>query len=118
MHQKDRLVEHFIKGYRGVGKWKTLKLPILRKQGRYTGCYEFSKKCDVCGYILRRKQEYEEDNLKECPFCGGKARISSGFADYDIYIECSNCGRRTRNYIKSIEEAKAMQDWNRRCSNV
>ena len=65
------------------------------------------------------------ERLKRCPFCGGKARVSSEYQDYDAYVECLECEGRGTSYntdsqsTESMEEvrAAAIAAWNRRISN-
>ena len=47
-------------------------------------------------------------NLKQCPFCGGKAE----FKEYEtgIYVECTECSGQTLRRGASFEQAAA--DWN------
>lgn len=57
------------------------------------------------------------DNLKACPFCGGKAKLSS-FRDELGYqfsgVRCQKCYCGTQDF-KS--EKKAIEAWNRRKDN-
>ena len=68
------------------------------------------------------------EELKSCPFCGGKAIIKAGKKEYGftIWCECSECNAKTEGYcpdmkneskvVESIENCKssAMDKWNRR----
>lgn len=49
------------------------------------------------------------DELKPCPFCGGDARLDSGFDSY--WIECKHCGA-TAEGDKTHDTAIA--SWNKR----
>ena len=60
-----------------------------------------------------------EKRLKPCPFCGGKAEVSSGrFDRKDIsYVVCTRCGSRGEFFFISPEYAsaeRAIEAWNRR----
>ena len=54
------------------------------------------------------------DKLKECPFCGGKAKIiqdkESGIV-YGYGVKCRNCGNGASWYTK---KQSAIGAWNRR----
>ena len=61
------------------------------------------------------------DELKPCPFCGGKAIITC-FTFYDAdndddeegySVECKNCGVSTSYMSRECAE----ETWNRRCDN-
>ena len=55
--------------------------------------------------------------LKDCPFCGGKARLSE-YDPYDGYqgdcthyiVSCTECGAK----VTSRKEAKSVAIWNKR----
>lgn len=55
------------------------------------------------------------DNLKPCPFCGGKAEIvtqkvtEDGISAKDVYIECTECGIRGSTF--RVETTKNINDW-------
>lgn len=65
------------------------------------------------------------EELKNCPFCGGKAEVRMT-GDFVAYASCTICGARARSAIlkrkfyppdyKHIEEVatEAAADWNRR----
>lgn len=36
--------------------------------------------------------------IKECPFCGGKAELKSDSIGYGQWIECAECGCRTKEH--------------------
>lgn len=71
------------------------------------------------------------EELRPCPFCGGKAKVKAAKEDYigfTVWCAC-NCGARTGGFcpdmskeddtIENIEESKirAIKAWNRRASN-
>lgn len=77
-------------------------------------------------------QEIELEQLKACPFCGGRAVMKIGDAPfgngwYIVRISCTQCHTFSNAYctgkqafsehIITLEEAKheAMQAWNKRC---
>lgn len=49
------------------------------------------------------------EELKTCPFCGGKAYFEGGITVY--WIKCRICGVETLGYD---DEADAVDAWNRR----
>lgn len=54
----------------------------------------------------------ENEELKPCPFCGGKANIEGGKSPYWVYwIKCYECRVETEAY--DFEE-DAIAVWNRR----
>lgn len=71
------------------------------------------------------------EELKPCPFCGGKAIIKAVDKNYGftIWCQCKECYARTDGYcpntdnedktIDSIESCKvrAVERWNRRAKN-
>lgn len=55
------------------------------------------------------------DNLKPCPFCGGKAEL----VDYGLMgrmkvVQCLVCGARTRTFDPKVTRGNAIEAWNRR----
>lgn len=62
-----------------------------------------------------------ENELKPCPFCGGKAElqhecVGSGYS----YIRCVHCGIKSIMFIKSFDRSSdedAVNYWNRRCND-
>lgn len=71
------------------------------------------------------------EELRPCPFCGGKAKVKAAKEDhigFTVWCAC-NCGARTGGFcpdmskeddtIENIEEAKkrAIKAWNRRANN-
>lgn len=65
-----------------------------------------------------QKAEREEDELKPCPFCGGKAKIVMTEDDtgecvgpFFFWIRCEECHLETG--AKS-SESEAIKEWNRR----
>jgi Lar family restriction alleviation protein len=56
------------------------------------------------------------DELKPCPFCGGKARYANVDVKWIIsYIECEACGCRT---AAEIDKNDAKRAWNRRIDHA
>ena len=58
-------------------------------------------------------------DLKRCPFCGGKAKIShmGPYASKTSKVECEGCGACTKYFFISTEYAAdvvAAEAWNRR----
>lgn len=52
------------------------------------------------------------EELKSCPFCGGKAKLSKfNDANPDYFVCCEKCGSSTRAHEDSKEAIKV---WNRR----
>lgn len=63
----------------------------------------------------------EDNQLKPCPFCGGKAKlakqtVSMWFLQFDsYYVVCNTCGARSRISVEVAEEKdKAIEAWNMR----
>lgn len=57
--------------------------------------------------------------LKQCPFCGGKAEFYATCIDY-AYVKCRKCGARTGNIALSYEYSTkdvAIEAWNRRAND-
>lgn len=54
----------------------------------------------------------EEIKLKRCPFCGGKAKLTDLKQAPESWVECTECGARTR-FFSNSEEA-AVSAWNAR----
>jgi Lar family restriction alleviation protein len=55
--------------------------------------------------------------LRECPFCGGKAKIQGrGYLTEDYRVYCTSCGCSTKQWTQTKEEAIAA--WNRRKDDV
>ena len=52
------------------------------------------------------------EKLRNCPFCGGKARLNE-YKDGEVWYEvwCDGCAVRTEQYET---EAEAIEKWNRR----
>jgi len=48
--------------------------------------------------------------LKQCPFCGEKAKLQSH--PFEFWVKCSECGASTMKYFKSRETAA--EAWNKR----
>lgn len=55
------------------------------------------------------------NELKPCPFCGGKANIDYGNGIYEIfYVFCEKCKTRNPNRLTREEAIKL---WNRRTTD-
>ena len=52
------------------------------------------------------------ENLKRCPFCGGKAKLTDLTQATESWVECTECGARTRFFSNSEEDA--VSAWNTR----
>lgn len=60
------------------------------------------------------------DELKDCPFCGGKAELYFPAMMPNAWVICSKCGISTPMQLAfSLEEAKerAIYSWNRRAKD-
>ena len=62
------------------------------------------------------------EELKPCPFCGGKAEISVGrFDGKDTsFVLCTKCEARGEFFVvspKYASDEKAIEAWNRRAKN-
>ena len=60
---------------------------------------------------------YEQESIKNCPFCGGKAHLYNDFYYTYAYVKCSKCGIRTKEYRSNNWEDTnwlAIEAWNRR----
>ena len=53
-----------------------------------------------------------ESKLRECPFCGGEAKMWQGAASECWYVECRNCRAGIMNCFYDKEEA--VKAWNTR----
>lgn len=53
-----------------------------------------------------------ETNFKPCPFCGGKAKLTDLKRAPESWVECTECGARTRFFSNSEEAAVSV--WNAR----
>lgn len=57
--------------------------------------------------------------LKRCPFCGGKAIITTFASDYDLneyhFSRCKKCGVRQIDHVHKLE---AIANWNRRAKEA
>lgn len=53
-----------------------------------------------------------ETNLKTCPFCGGKAKLTALNQPTESWVCCTECGVRTRFFGGSTEDA--VSAWNTR----
>ena len=71
----------------------------------------------------------EHNELKPCPFCGGKASVSQGCSLFNEplgrgqyeFVSCNNCGGRTTRFFHydygTKSRAMAIFAWNRRASD-
>lgn len=50
------------------------------------------------------------EKLKGCPFCGGTAKLTDLKPYPESWVECTECGARTRLFSNS--EESAVSDWN------
>ena len=67
----------------------------------------------------KRLLSQEEEELKPCPFCGGKAECDY-FGGYCVYIICRTCGAKTNTqYVDSKEVGvlNATSAWNTRAGS-
>ena len=57
-----------------------------------------------------------EQNLKPCPFCGGRAKLEDyGLNGNFVVVHCLDCGAMTRLFAKGIRLGETAFDaWNRR----
>lgn len=51
-----------------------------------------------------------KEELKKCPFCGGKASIRQDYLELWL-VQCDDCGIGTLSYVK---KEYANEAWNRR----
>ena len=56
------------------------------------------------------------NELKQCPFCGGKAETIKGFIAGVTMIVCNNC-KATVSFGGREARDKTIQAWNRRYNN-
>ena len=64
----------------------------------------------------------DEDELKPCPFCGGKASL---FVDGGVRVICTKCHASTQELRDAITRSgvagnatkAVIEDWNRRADN-
>lgn len=63
---------------------------------------------------MTTKKEAKKQELKPCPFCGGKAVIQN--MGYPHYIYCSSCGAKVHGHVIGAREGKkaSIEAWNRR----
>lgn len=60
------------------------------------------------------------DELNNCPFCGGEAKLQSHVDDFDIwyyYIQCDNCGAKSDYYDTDEGEEAPIEAWNTRAES-
>ncbi len=61
---------------------------------------------------------FMNENLLNCPFCGGEASFDYGETlseSWMDFVTCSQCGTRTKNFKNKSE---AVEAWNKRLKNV
>ena len=62
-----------------------------------------------------------ENELKPCPFCGGKAELISikafEWCDYEYIARCANPECDSELRAKHFERKEAIEAWNRRCDD-
>ncbi len=63
---------------------------------------------------LKEGRDKLMDELKPCPFCGGKAILQSAPPQDNYFVSCRKCGATTMKYFPGKEEAAVM--WNRRAA--
>lgn len=60
------------------------------------------------------------DEIKKCPYCGGKTRVSPMFliptkdlpSEIKYYVECCACGTMLTRILQNSED-KAIEVWNK-----
>ncbi len=52
----------------------------------------------------------KEIKLKHCPHCGGEAKLTDLTQAPEAWVECTECGARTRFF--STSEEGAVSEWN------
>ena len=72
------------------------------------------------------------ENIKPCPFCGGKGEVKAAKKDYigfTIWCECEKCYAKTSGYCPELKDEsvalenidicrdKAIKAWNRRAND-
>lgn len=73
-----------------------------------------------------QKQDYQ--NLRECPFCGGEAKMQFGWPAQQkkqkmVFVKCKSCGCKTKTVYQMAYQAwddckrYAVEAWNRRVQN-
>lgn len=58
-----------------------------------------------------------DNEIKPCPFCGGKAELNTEKGRFFSYIKCTNCGAESGLVKISAEycaDERAKELWNRR----
>ena len=63
------------------------------------------------------------EELKPCPFCGGKARMHVAFASggdhsVGVYVECPECRSQSGTKWDDGAQEKAAEGWNRRAERT
>jgi Lar family restriction alleviation protein len=75
--------------------------------------------------IFRERYYMPAQEIKECPFCGGKALlVSNKDSDYNLYkpvhyayVKCTRCMGNVSNYCAPNAEEIAIEAWNVRAGN-
>ena len=61
------------------------------------------------------------ENLKPCPFCGGKGKVMNRSGMYlSSFVFCVECGSQSREFKVSTSyssDEKAIEAWNRRAND-
>lgn len=60
------------------------------------------------------------EELKKCPFCGGKATLNAGSDRNYSLVKCRDCGAESGMVKVSAEycaDERAIEAWNRRANN-
>lgn len=54
---------------------------------------------------------FDQGTLKECPFCGGKAKLGdAGYGDWAVF--CQGCGANVRNDVNAVTNAIKPREFN------
>ena len=57
------------------------------------------------------------EQLKPCPFCGGKVKMVNGIIARTIVFICEKCGADVMFFGAEKNKDKAVKAWNRRVEN-
>ena len=94
-------------------KWNGKHTQCSECSGYFSLQYEDSNDKPLCSKCALRLIGLEDD-LKRCPFCGGEAKIDTGY--HTVFcVWCTSCLVRT-NYEDSIEKVIAV--WQRRLEGI